>query len=323
LRPFFNSFFTLEIFYWPKIELSLQQNETKLEIMKKIYSLMFLALGSVAVAQTPILTGIMDGDCTGGNPKVVEIYANGTVDFGAYSLENQTNATIDTWGQTMSLAALGTKTNTFVYVVNGDAATVGPVFTAEFASIPAANVIYSGTGTGVPQPLNVNGDDRVRLINANAVVIDQYGTSNVDGTDLAWEYLDSWAKRNNGTGPDGSNFVEGNWTYGGVASLDALGTCQQAAAFSTVVPFGTFQLKVAQNQIAGLKVYPNPVTNGTLYIDTDNGETKEVAIFDILGKQIVKTSTTQTVNVSNLKTGVYVVKITEAGKTATRKMVIR
>lgn len=290
--------------------------------MKKIYSLLFLALGSVAIAQTPVLTGIMDGDCTGGNPKVVEIYANGTVDFANFSLENQTNATTGTWGQTMSLSTLGTKTNTFVYVVHGDAATLAPIMAAEFANIPSANIFYSGTGTGVPQPLNVNGDDRVRIINASSAVIDQFGTSDVSGTGLPWEYKDSWAKRNNGTGPDGANFNVGNWTYGGVSALDTFGTCQQQAAFSTLVPFGTF-LKVSQNSVAGLKVYPNPVANGTLYIDTDNGNTKSVAIFDILGKQVIKTSTEQTVNVSALRTGVYVLKVTEDGKTATRKLVIK
>jgi hypothetical protein len=301
---------------------------TKIE-MKKLYTLSLLIASCVTFAQTPILTGIMDGDCTGGNPKVVEIYANGTVDFGAYALENQTNATTGTWGQTMNLAALGTKTNEFVYVVNGNAAEVGPVFAAEFASIPSSNVIYSGTGTGIPQPLNVNGDDRVRLINASTLaVVDQYGVSDVDGTDSAWEYLDSWAKRNNGTGPDGATFVESNWTYGGVegtvGALEGLGTCQGAAAFSTVVPFGTFSLRVSQNSIAGLQVYPNPVANGNLYITSDANETKAVTIYDILGKKVISTTLNdQPVNVSNLNSGVYIVKVTEAGKTATRKLVIK
>ena len=82
-------------------------------------------------------------------------------------------------------------------------------------------------------------------------------------------------------------------------------------------------LSVNQNSIAGLKVYPNPVVNGTLYIDTDASASKAVAIYDVLGKQVVKATTEQTVNVSNLKAGVYIVKITEEGRTATRKLVIK
>lgn len=82
-------------------------------------------------------------------------------------------------------------------------------------------------------------------------------------------------------------------------------------------------LGVNQNQIEGLKIYPNPVTNGTFYINTNTDSTKEVVVYDVLGKQVIKTSTTNAVNVSNLKGGVYIVKITEDGKTATRKLVIK
>jgi len=86
----------------------------------------------------------------------------------------------------------------------------------------------------------------------------------------------------------------------------------------------TGPLAVNQNTIAGLKVYPNPVTNGTLFIDTNADADKSVAIFDVLGKQVINTKTSSnSVNVSNLKGGVYIVKITEEGKTATRKLVIR
>lgn len=295
--------------------------------MKKIYSLLFITFASVGFAQTPIITGIMDGDCTGGNPKVLEVYASGTVNFANFSLENQTNATTTTWGQTWNLAAAGTKTNVFVYFVQGDAATVGPVFAAEFAAINSANVFYSGTGTGIPQPLNVNGDDRVRLINATSlVVIDQFGTSDVDGTGLAWEYTDSWAKRNNGTTANGSAFNIANWTIGAAASLDTFGTCQSSSAFSTIVPFGTYSptLGVKSNDIAGLNIYPNPVTNGTLFINTDANAERNVTVFDVLGKQVLKVTTSNNaINVANLNAGVYIVKVTEEGKTATRKLVIR
>ena len=89
------------------------------------------------------------------------------------------------------------------------------------------------------------------------------------------------------------------------------------------VTFTGTSLSVNQNAISGLKVYPNPVTNGTLFIDSDSNASKAVAIFDVLGKQVVKTTTEQAVNVSNLKGGVYIVKITEDGKTATRKLVIK
>ncbi|WP_291085633.1 MULTISPECIES: T9SS type A sorting domain-containing protein [unclassified Flavobacterium] len=83
-------------------------------------------------------------------------------------------------------------------------------------------------------------------------------------------------------------------------------------------------LSTKDNQIAGLKVYPNPVTNGTLFINTAANGEKAVTVYDVLGKQVLNTKTsTNAVNVSNLKGGVYIVKITEGGNTATRKMVIK
>jgi hypothetical protein len=83
-------------------------------------------------------------------------------------------------------------------------------------------------------------------------------------------------------------------------------------------------LAVKQNSISGLKVYPNPVTNGNLFITTDSNTAKQVVVYDILGKQVINaTVTNQPLNVSNLNAGVYMVKITESGKTATRKLVIQ
>jgi hypothetical protein len=71
-------------------------------------------------------------------------------------------------------------------------------------------------------------------------------------------------------------------------------------------------------------MYPNPVSNGTLYITSNSIEAKSVAVYDILGKQVLNSKTSNnTVNVSELKGGSYIVKITEEGKTDTRKLIIQ
>lgn len=82
-------------------------------------------------------------------------------------------------------------------------------------------------------------------------------------------------------------------------------------------------LAVQQNSIAGLNIYPNPVKNGTLFISSENNSSKFVVIYDVLGKEVLNSKTSNSsVNVSNLKNGVYLVKITEDGKTETRKLMI-
>lgn len=194
--------------------------------MKKIYFLLFTFIGLVSFGQSPIITTILDGDCSGGNPKLLEIYANGTVDFTLYSLENQTNANTGDWGNLQDLSALGTVTDDFVYITTGGSA---DGITSDFPSLASANVLESNT-------MNLNGDDRVRIIlTADSSVIDQYGVTDVDGTGEAWEYKDGYATRINGTGPDGGNFVVGNWTYANGA-LDGLGVCQGGSdTFETLI----------------------------------------------------------------------------------------
>ncbi|WP_396191945.1 T9SS type A sorting domain-containing protein [Flavobacterium sp.] len=83
-------------------------------------------------------------------------------------------------------------------------------------------------------------------------------------------------------------------------------------------------LSVGENVISGLNVYPNPVKNGIFYITTDANAERTVTVFDIVGKQVLNTTTSESaINVANLNSGVYMVQITEEGKTATKKLVIR
>lgn len=173
--------------------------------MKKIYVLMLLFISTTVMGQTPIITMIMDGDCTGGAPKVLEVYAQGTVDFSNYSLENQMNAGT-AWGNTYDLSPIGTITDEFVYI-HAD----NPNFATEFPNVTNSHAVVGSV-------MNVNGDDRLRIIEtATSNVIDTYGVDGVDGSNETWEYTDGYAKRNDNTGPDGL-FDASNWTFykGGV-----------------------------------------------------------------------------------------------------------
>jgi len=92
---------------------------------------------------------------------------------------------------------------------------------------------------------------------------------------------------------------------------------------NVVISGSTTTLSIKQNEISGLNMYPNPVSNGNLYISSDSNSAKSIEIFDILGKQVLNAKVSNnTVNVSNLKGGAYIVKINEEGKTATRKLII-
>ena len=181
---------------------------------------------------TPIITMLSDGDCSGGNPKVVEIYADGYVNFSEFDIEIQTNGNL-TWGNNLDLTSLGAVTNEFVYIYKE---TTAGFFATEFPS--AVNTLLT-TSSGI----NFNGDDRIRLVNNTSfAVIDQFGVDGVDGTGETWEYKDGYGYRNTGTGPDGT-FVEANWTIvnGGI---NGLGTCQGGATFESVIGAGSYMSNV-------------------------------------------------------------------------------
>ncbi|MGO4817436.1 T9SS type A sorting domain-containing protein [Flavobacterium sp. W22_SRS_FP1] len=76
--------------------------------------------------------------------------------------------------------------------------------------------------------------------------------------------------------------------------------------------------------IEGLNLYPNPVSNGKIYISTKNDSEKEIIIFDLLGKKVMQTLiSSKELNVSSLNSGVYIIKITEDNASATRKLIVR
>lgn len=76
--------------------------------------------------------------------------------------------------------------------------------------------------------------------------------------------------------------------------------------------------------IEGFSLYPNPVTNGKVYITTQQNAPKEVMIFDVFGSRIMQTTILgKELNLSNLDAGVYVVRVLELNKVATRKLIVK
>jgi len=94
-------------------------------------------------------------------------------------------------------------------------------------------------------------------------------------------------------------------------------------SWADVTPTGS-TASVRENDIPGFNMYPNPVTDGVLTISTFSNADKEIQIFDILGKRILSTTLKgKELNVSTINSGIYILKILEEGKTATRKLVIK
>ncbi len=169
-----------------------------------------------------IITGVFDGPLTGGQPKGIELFVTADVaDLSIYGIGSANNGG-GTDGEELTFPAGNYTAGTFIYVTS-DAVGFTDFFgfAADFAD-------------GVA---NINGDDAIELF-MNGNVIDVFGDINMDGTGTAWEHLDGWAYRNDGSGPDGTTFVENNWLYSGINQLEG-GTTN--ATCTLPFPIGTYE----------------------------------------------------------------------------------
>lgn len=95
--------------------------------------------------------------------------------------------------------------------------------------------------------------------------------------------------------------------------------------FFFVISFSYGQeVRSAGGEIEGFELYPNPVTTGKVYIQTTLNAPKRILIFDVFGTQRLETTILRNeLNVSNLVAGVYVLRVYEKDKVATRKLIIK
>lgn len=201
------------------------------------------------------------------------------------------------------------------------------------AALPTPDLIASGSNTfnsdGTAGPANgiamggTNG--KVILVNTTTQqtatnptgtqIVDKlgYGTATgFEGTVLGALSNSTSASRNSAGCTDTNNNAN-DFTVGAVVARNS------ASPLNVCPP-----LSLKENNISGLSIYPNPVTGKTFTVSTANNSDINVTIFDVIGKQVLNTKViNNTVNVANLNAGVYIVKITEEGKTATRKLVIQ
>lgn len=76
--------------------------------------------------------------------------------------------------------------------------------------------------------------------------------------------------------------------------------------------------------IEGLSVYPNPTSGNVVYITTKEEKPKKIEIYNALGKVLLTTNLSgNELNITSLESGIYILKITEANRVATRKLVVR
>jgi hypothetical protein len=179
-----------------------------------------------------IITGVFDGPLSGGEPKIVELYATADIpDLSTYGLESATNAAVATAAETSLSGAISTGEFFYLYNADADDPPTAPIdrLTGFLGFTPANTLHDSSAGGGA----SFNGDDGIVLWN-NGVIIDRFGNdADADEPGEDWDYQDGWSYRVDGTGPD-VPFVMANWMFSGENVND--GETDNASA---AVPFPT------------------------------------------------------------------------------------
>lgn len=175
-----------------------------------------------AATNALVIVGAYDGPLTGGIPKGIELYALADIpDLSVFGISSVSTAD-------------GSSAGTIEYNFPSDAVSQGDrIYLATEST--GFNSFFGFAPTYTDNVVNINGDDSIELYEGTTI-IDTFGDVDTDGTGEPWEYLDGWAYRKDGTGPDGS-FVLNNWTFSGPNALD--GETSNGTA-ETPYPIGTY-----------------------------------------------------------------------------------
>ena len=279
--------------------------------MKKNYAIyLFLLLTNFIFSQTSELYFSMYGEGSASN-KFLEIY-NGTgvnVDLSAYSIDIYLNGS-GTPSNTITLS--GTLNNGDTYLIYN----------------PSADTNITSNGGASSSSINFTGDDAITLVKASTI-LDIIGRIGFDpGT--GWPV----AGVNDGTADHtlfrkqtvcGPNPVADDsfGTDSPTSEWDVYGQDQEWAKIGTHVHSGCV-LGINDKSIEDFQLFPNPANLGYVNVLSKSNGKMYVTIYDVLGKQILaETIENNKINITGLKSGLYLLKITQGLYKSNIKLVVK
>ena len=264
--------------------------------MKKIFSvivLLFCCLFTFSQVNSLQLQGIIDFDLVsaGYTGKALHLKANSNIsDLSNYGIGVANNGNGGD-GQEYSFPSISVQAGDHILLAR-DTIAMATYFNSCFSQF---DHVLAATNA-----ISQNGNDAIELYE-DSIVIETFGDINVDGTGLAWEYLDSWAFKD----PSGGvTFSGGNWIFGGVeCTIGSLTTQSSSCPYpscsssSSTEDFNNFSFSV----------YPNP-SNQQINIESelifDN-----IKIFDGTARELKNfTFNNKTINIENLPKGFYIIR---------------
>lgn len=308
--------------------------------MKKIYSLLFIAITSLSFGQAftatydfasipssatngttdpttpPSVAGLSFNNFTATVPSAPATFT-GSSGAGRFSYPNQPTGATNADNNYANLTGSIDLTNYFEFTVTPNAGTTYDLTSVTFR--------HQRSGTG-PRTYAVRSSRDSYASNLAASINPANAELSVQAGNVFFRVNDANTAGQNGstitldatnfsglTGPVTFRFYSWNAEAStGTTSIDDVAVIGNISALSSA----------SFSQIDGLKMYPNPAKNN-LFIETALNSDINVSVVDMLGKEVLNTKVVNnTVNVSNLTSGIYIVKITEEGKTSTKKLII-
>lgn len=222
--------------------------------------------------------------------KAVEIVnlTSNNVDLSPYTIKRQSNGT---WEAPLSLTGRTININDVFVIINADAIDVKLKAEADL-EVPNET------------PMTFNGDDRVGLFK-NDILIDIIG--DLDGTDV-FSQNETLRRNSDVTGPNTVFNIQGEWSFYPINTTNDIGNFN--GTLSTTNPI-----------LEGFKMYPNPNHSNRLFFN--NTDVINITIINVLGKQVKssKIASNESLDISELSNGIYLVKITNNKQFITKKLI--
>ncbi len=153
-----------------------------------------------------------------------------------------------------------------------------------------------------------NGDDEI-ILSCGGVIIDM----------VAYDNGDTFPDPNSfsmALSPDAYNSVDNDLGENWGISLQPYGDGENSGTPGTEP-----QLSMNENQFTNIKLYPNPVVGDYINIEGINSDF-QIKVFNVLGKVVLQSANSKTINISNLQSGIYLVELYSDNSFITKKIII-
>jgi hypothetical protein len=251
------------------------------------------------------LRGVIDFGIPGSSGKAIHLVAKSDVeDLSAYGLGSANNGT-GSDGVEYTFDAIEVNAGDNILVVR-DLISMEAYLTVPGYDLFDLKILVAGA------PADGNGNDAIELFKFG-VVVETYGEITYDDGAASWSTENAWAYKE----LLGSEWPIG-WIYG--AEDCSIGTTTFES--DCVYPFLS-SLSTEDFNANELSIYPNPTTSGIVNIKSQIAGVKTVSLFDIMGRTVLnKQLNSDILDVSSIKTGLYLLQISINGRSSVTKLVI-